>query len=272
MCRPDGPEYPFPGATRGIKTALRASQSQKGGARPAGAGGLRAGRGRKNGPGHARDTPCMATGSPRAGFSAPNTPPGSHPGEKNGSTGFSGKNGGIARRKTQQRTCPQEGKSSKGGGAGGKPPKAWRHWRSEARRAAFRAGRPPFFSPLGAATSPRGLRKAQEGPAHHSGSRSPPATGQDGPDAPTAGAATHGTGPSQPVRAERTETRRDLQAAASGARTAPIMKCRPARLARNPPAPAGRAPIRGGGPIGHLIADSGKTGQGHPVRRGLRPF
>ena len=31
----------------------------------------------------------------------------------------------------------------------------------------------PFF-PLGAATSPSGLRKAQEGPARHSGSRSPP--------------------------------------------------------------------------------------------------
>ena len=116
------------------------------------------------------------------------------------------------------------------------------------------AGRPPFFFPLGAATSPSGLRKAQEGPARHSGFRSPPNHMPGWSWRPAAGSATEGTRPSQPARAGRTETRRALQAAAPGARTAPIMK------GRGPPVrPANRPFDR----------RPGKTGQNHPVRRGL---
>ena len=94
-------------------------------------------------------------------------------GRKTALRGSQGKHGRIAQGKTQQETCPREGKSSKGRGAGRKPPKTRPHWRSEARRAPFRGRQAPFL-PLRAATSPSGLRKAQEGPARHSGSGSPP--------------------------------------------------------------------------------------------------
>ena len=71
---------------------------------------------------------------------------------------------------------------------------------------------------------------------------------------PAAGSATEGTRPSQPTRAGRTETRRALQAAAPGARTAPIMK-------------GGGPPVR---PANRPFdRRPGKTGQNHPVRRGL---
>lgn len=166
----------------------------------------------------------------------PRTLPWGRPGEKNGPTGLSGQNEGTTQGKTQQGTGPREGKSSKGRGAGRKPPKTWPHWRSEARRAPFRGRQAPFFFPLGAATSPSGPRKAQEGPARHSGSRSPPNHMPGWSWRPAAGNATEGTRPCEPVRAGRTETRRALQAAAPGARTAPIMKGRgpPVRPANRP--------------------------------------
>ncbi len=152
----------------------------------------------------------------------------------------------------------------------GKPSREPAHGKGNPRRAAAQAGNPrkmaalalrgpqgpfpepagsPFF-PLGAATSPSGLRKAQEGPARHGGSRSPPNHMPGWSWRPAAGNATEGTRPSQPIRAERTETRRALQAAAPGARTAPITKgggppVRPAnrpfdrRLGENRPGPSG---------------------------------
>ena len=88
-------------------------------------------------------------------------------------------------------------KSPKGRGAGGKPPKTWPHWRSEARRAVFRAGRRSPLSLPGSRDQPKGAEKGSGRPdAPAAGPDHPPATGWDEFRLPTAGAARDGTRPS----------------------------------------------------------------------------
>ena len=108
-------------------------------------------------------------------FPPPRTLPGSHRREKNGPTGLSGKNGRMAQGKTQQGTGPREGKSSKGRSVGGKPPKTWPHWRSEARRAAFRGRQAPFFLPPGGRNQPK---RAEKGPGRPGAPQRVPVTPQ----------------------------------------------------------------------------------------------
>ena len=111
----------------------------------------------------------------------------------------------------------------------------------------------PFF-PLGSRNQPK---RAEKGPGRPGAPQRVPVTPHHRLGwswRPAAGSATEGTRPSQPARAGRTETRRALQAAAPGARTAPIMK-------------GGGPPVR---PANRPFdRRPGKTGQNHPVRRGL---
>ena len=194
--------------------------------------------------------PRAATGSPCAALSPLNPSLEPPEGEKRPCGALRAKWGEWPRGKPSREPAHGKGNPRRAAAQAGNPRK---HGRIGAQRPAgppAGAGRPPFLFPLGAATSPRELRKAQEGPARHSGSRSPPNHMPGWSWRPAAGSATEGTRPSQPVRAGRTKTRRALQPAAPGARTAPIMKgrgppVRPAnrpfdrRLGENRPGPSG---------------------------------
>ena len=180
--------------------------------------------------------PWAATGSPCAGLS-PQDPSwgGRGPGEKTALRGSQGKMG-------EQEPAHGKGNPRRAAAQAGNPRKRGRIGAQRPAGPSSGTGRLPFSFPLGAATSPRRLRKAQEGPARHSGSRSPPNHRLGWSWRPAAGTATEGMRPSHLVWAGRTETRRDLQAAASGARTAPIMKGRgpPGWPEIRRPRPAGR--------------------------------
>ena len=156
----------------------------------------------------------------------------------------------------------------------GKPSREPAQGKGNPRRAAAQAGNPrkhgrigaerPAGPPSGAGrlslSSPRSRGRpkgAEKGPGRPGAPQRVPVTPNHMPGwswRPAAGSATEGTRPCEPVRAGRTETRRALQAAAPGARTAPIMK-------------GGGPPVRPANrPFDH---EPGKTGQNHPVRRRL---
>ena len=195
--------------------------------------------------------PRAATGSPCAALSPLDPSPGAARGRKTALRGSQGKMGEQPRGKPSREPAHGKGNPRRAAAQAGNPRK---HGRIGAQRP---AGSP--FSPREPATSPSGPRKAQEGPARHSGSRSPPNHMPGWSWRPAAGSATEGTRPSQPVWAGRTETRRALQAAAPGARTAPIMTGRspPVRPEIRRPRPAGRR-RRSGRPTGHLVTDPEK--------------
>ena len=114
---------------------------------------------------------------------------------------------------------------------------------------------------------PKGAEEGPGRPGAPAGSRPPPATGPHVPDTPPQGAARDGTRPSRLVRAEGTETHRDLQAAAP-ARTAPIMRCRPAG-----PPDAGRRPKGGNRTMTPAPPAERPHGPGKPPSRvPSRPF
>ena len=189
------PPWTLPGSRPGEKNGPAGLSVQKGARRLPPRTGEKPGRTHDPGGGGRKslqDMPRMATGSPCAGPSPLHTQVGSRPGEKTALRASQGKMGErpLDRRRPPFpiQDAPPEGdwtsegilRSSKGRGAGGKPPKTWPHWRSEARGAVFRAGR-LFLSPPRAAASPKGLKKAREGPERRPGPAHPPITGWDGP-------------------------------------------------------------------------------------------
>ena len=145
-----------------IERPGRRGENREGGATPAEEGAER--------PGTCPGRPQEAPVQPFPPWILPLGPPG----KKNGPAGLSGKNGGTAQGKTQQETCPREGKSSKGRGAGRKPPKTRPHWRSEARRAPFRGPQAPL-SPPASRNQPK---RAEKGPGRPGAPQRVPVTPQ----------------------------------------------------------------------------------------------
>ena len=145
-----------------IERPGRRGENREGGATPAEEGAER--------PGTCPGRPQEAPVQPFPPWILPLGPPG----KKNGPAGLSGKNGGTAQGKTQQETCPREGKSSKGRGAGRKPPKTRPHWRSEARRAPFRGPQAPLSPPA----SRNQRKRAEKGPGRPGAPQRVPVTPQ----------------------------------------------------------------------------------------------